>query len=97
MYKRQEQWRRYDLVDYLRSATTPPPVALWFQREDLSAGVDASGKSEVQRLIDAARPPTSITLFDQPGVGHRTVVWRDGQPTAFEWLGGTSPAFAPSR
>jgi len=92
-----EQWRRYDLVDYLRSATTPPPVALWFQREDLSAGVDASGKSEVQRLIDAARPPTSITLFDQPGVGHRTVVWRDGQPTAFEWLGRTSPAFAPSR
>lgn len=90
-------WKPYDLVDYVREAPVPPPVALWVQRDDIRAGADASGKSEVDRMLAAVKPPTSVTTFDQPGAGHLTVVWRDGQPQAFEWLAQASPAFSPKR
>ena len=88
-------WQRYDLVEFVRRAASPPPVALWLQRANLSAGADASGTSEADRLRAVTRAPMSLTLYDQPGVGHLTTVWRDEQPTAFGWLAATSPAFAP--
>ncbi|WP_116112090.1 alpha/beta hydrolase [Austwickia chelonae] len=86
------QAKSYNLIEVARSA---PGVALWIQRDDITAGRDSSGKSEVKRLIEAAKAPLSITTFDQPGAGHLTVVWKEGLVRSFTWLGRASPSFAP--
>jgi enterochelin esterase-like enzyme len=70
----------------------PPPVALWLEssrRDDLSF-------PSTQKLLAAARAPTSINADILTHAGHRSSVWEALLNRALDWLGRTVPGFHPS-
>lgn len=82
-------WQRCDLV--AMAAHEPPPLALWIQ-----SGQPNRFDTVLHQFLAAVRPPTSVTLMEQPNAGHRIDVWSADLPTALEWLGAKLPGFAPA-
>ncbi|NNG37865.1 hypothetical protein HJ588_01060 [Flexivirga sp. ID2601S] len=82
---------RYDLLQL--AADHAPRTNLWLQ---VAADDPTSGKASAQ-LARVARPPLSVTTFNQPGVGHRISVFMAALPVGLDWLGRTLPSFAPAK
>ncbi|MGW4199413.1 alpha/beta hydrolase [Streptomyces sp. NPDC004726] len=71
--------RKNDVLNILRSAKTPPRVAL------LATGEGADGYLPGLALQAEAEPPTTVDVRATKG-GHATWVWRAQVPYLFEWL-----------
>lgn len=80
--------RRYDLVALANRR--PPAVALW----TLTSKSDKLSNRTSQALIEAARPPLSLTPTVLTAGAHRAEVWEPYVAPSLEWLGSTSPGFA---
>ena len=81
--------RSYDLVALARNE--PPPVALWVE----TSKVDPLSFGTTQELIQAAKPPLSVTADILADAGHRFGVWTPLIPGVLDWLGRTAPGFRP--
>jgi len=80
---------RYDLVGLARRA--PMPLALWVE----TSRADPLSYASSTALLQAARPPLSVTAIVLRNAGHRIGIWQGLLPEALRWLGATLPGFRP--
>ncbi|MDH6114537.1 enterochelin esterase-like enzyme/preprotein translocase subunit SecG [Kitasatospora sp. MAP12-15] len=69
----------------LTHAPTPPNVALW------ETGKKGDGLEDAIALQQAAKAPTTVTPFENPGP-HLVSTWKPMVPAAFKWLSTIIPA-----
>lgn len=84
------QWQHYDLIKLAHDH--PPAIALWLQ----TSRADTVSYSTTRSFLATVKPPTSITADVQRNTGHRLGVWIPLIPQTLQWIGRTSPGFAPT-
>lgn len=84
----QARERGYDVVDLVRR--TRPDIALLVQ----TSPQDTWSAPTTLPLLEAAGPPTRLTGWVMPDVGHRVGAWEPLVPASLAWLAGQAPGFA---
>lgn len=93
-YSKGQQWkttdpRSYDLASVV--ARDKPDVEIWF----FSGGEDTISVDAVRKFAASVSPPTTLVSNISQSGGHRVALWEAQLDPSLEWLGRTSPAFAP--
>ena len=72
-------------------ARDKPDVKIWF----FSGGEDTISVDAVRKFAASVSPPTTLVSNISQSGGHRVALWEAQLDPSLEWLGRTSPAFAP--
>ena len=95
IYTGAQQWTeahdpKYDLARIARDEA--PDVGLYYY----SSTDDALSWPAAEAFRRSVRAPTSLSVNTVPVGGHRLDVWLPGMEQGLQWLGRTSPYFAPT-
>lgn len=95
IYTGAQQWTeardpKYDLARIARDEA--PDVALYYY----SSTDDTLSWPAAEAFRRSVRAPTSLSVNTVPVGGHRLDVWLPGMEQGLQWLGRTSPYFAPT-
>jgi enterochelin esterase-like enzyme len=94
IYSEGQEWTdpkdpKYDLARI--ASTEKPAVNLHY----FSSEADSLSWPSLEAFSGSVSPPTSLTADHVPAGGHTLDVWIPGMERGLDWLGSTSPYFAP--